>query len=779
MSDEIRNPDTNDTLQETADEALNTATNSGEEALNTATNSGEEVLNTATNSGEEALNEELNDLKDLFQQEWNKATAEAESPAMPEIQALDDTPDPEDADDSEEEEERTALNGETAVETKKKKKEKKDKKHSKAPLVIIIVLLVLLLIPLSLYVVISVKAPTFPNFISAYAKAISAKEYDERIAGYESALSYCEEGSGLEKMKQSIYEEIVLLKCETEGYESAYTYMKDNMTEDMLQNTKSKEFAEFLAAGKAVDAIADGAYDAVKEAVSSAGSAENADYDAVMKSLNTPDVLTATVGDILKTLAEGVEAEKDGLGEDNLNNVMTGYLSAYNSFKAIGADAQKLLEIAIAKLFNAGYISETNTLITNYFTDEMLANIRTEEFKTVQTRMETLKNIDADVFSVAKALFENNTVSDDDIKDALGLTIPDTDAAVIIGIARNVIDALQAEKDKRLTTAAASLVKALQSLSSLGLSVNDVSEKLIMLYLQTGNDQNAGEVRQTYITDEALANGSDELKAAVQMLDDLSAGQTAAAEVVSSYFTNHIYHGAELDKEAVNAALDSLTATNDAPYVSAFAAYFKYLAEEYTDADPETLRGYITEFSKYFRDYPAFYDMLIADTYKMQGNYAQARTLAEQVLEINADDDDANAMVAFTLRASGKLDEALAAAEKGVEMSGTVNRSGYEATVCYMLKGDFASAFNYAKKLYDDNLASGTLTKDHCEAVLLIAALYETDDAAVQAELESYQTQVEDLYANNDVTADEKVQKVIDGKLTLEDLFMKEPYTVR
>ena len=34
MSDEIRNPDTNDTLQETADEALNTATNSGEEALN-------------------------------------------------------------------------------------------------------------------------------------------------------------------------------------------------------------------------------------------------------------------------------------------------------------------------------------------------------------------------------------------------------------------------------------------------------------------------------------------------------------------------------------------------------------------------------------------------------------------------------------------------------------------------------------------------------------------------------------------------------------------------
>ncbi len=766
MSDEIKNPETNVTPQEIA-----------EEALDAARDNAEETLDAAKSSGEEALSEELNDLKDLFQQEWNKATAEAEMPDMPEIQALDDDPDPEDADDNEDE--NAAPSGEAAGETKKKKKEKTKKKHGKAPLVVIIVLLVVLLIPLCLYVAVSIKAPTFPNFISAYSKACFAKDDDERIAGYENALSYCEDGSGLEGMKQTIYEELVVLKCRTEGYGSAYSYMNSNMTEDMLKKAKSKEFAEFLAAGEAVNGIADNAYDALKEAVAAAGSADAVDYDAVMKSLNTPDMLTSAVSDILKTMANGIEAEKDGLGEDNLNNVMTGYLSAYNSFKSIGADGQKLLEIAVAKLFNAGYISETNTLIGNYFTDEMLANIRTEEFKAVQTRMETLKNVKADVYSVAEALFENNTVSDDDIKDALDLSVPDADAAVLIGIARNVINALQAEKDKRLSTAASSLVKALQSLSSLGLNVNDVSEKLIMLYLQTGNDQNAGEVRQTYITEEALASGSDELKAAVQMLDDLSAGQTAAAEVVSSYFTNYIYNGAELDKEAVNAALDDLTANNDAPYVSAFAAYFRYLAEEYTDADPETLRGYITEFSKSFTDYPAFYDMMIADTYRLQGNYALAKAFAEQVLNINADDDDANAMVAFALRTEGKLDEALAAAQKGVEMSGTVNRSGYEATVCCMLKGDFASAFDYAKKLYDDNLANGTLTRDHCEAVLLIAALYETDDADIQAELESYQAKVEDLYANNDVTADEKVQKVIDGKLTLEDLFMKEPYTVR
>ena len=175
----------------------------------------------------EALKGELDGLRDLFQQEWDRTVAESES--KPPIQELEYEPE-EDEDEPEEE----SGSEDAAEEEAKEKKEKKKKKGGKALLVVLIIVLVLILIPLIAYFVISLKVPSFNNFMSAYTNAAAATEPAEKIEYLESALSYCDEGTILESMQQTIKEDIALATCEASGYAAARTYVDANFTDEML-----------------------------------------------------------------------------------------------------------------------------------------------------------------------------------------------------------------------------------------------------------------------------------------------------------------------------------------------------------------------------------------------------------------------------------------------------------------------------------------------------------------------------------------------------------------
>ena len=768
MSDEIKNPDLNE------DTAAGSAQPDGEDLLEEAQQDGANLLNEELQNADAALNNELNDLKDLFQKELDKAIAEQDAPTEPVIQALDDTPDPEDAEENEEDDE-AALNGASASDKKKKEKRAK-KKRSKAPLIIVIVLLVLIIVPLAGYVFMSVKAPTFPNFISAYAKALSAKEPAEQIAAYENALSYCEDGSGLEFNRQSLHETLVLLKCEAEGYASAYSYMTANMSEEEQKASRSKDFKAFLAVSDSVNAIADGAYEATDRAVTAAGSADKVDYDALAKELGAPDLIVSDVAEILRNFAKGIETEHNGNFKEDFNTIMSAYFGAVSDFRGLGADTQKLMETAIVKMYNGGFISEAVNFINNYFGEEMLSNVRTEEFKAMQAQIEALKAVDIDLYSVAAALFQNNTVAPEDIKAAMDLSIPDKDAAVLTDIAISIVDALQAEKDKNLTKASAGLNEALNAVTALDLPTAGLVEKLLGLLLQTGNDQNAVSLRTSKIDDAALENGSAELKALVEKIDAIKNGQSAAENAL-----NGLYSGNESPTKAdVIAAMDALESGSKDKYEIAYAEYYKYLAESRLgDTDNAAALKYLQAFSKAFTEYPAFYNTLLAEAYRMEGNYDKVLEVANQTLAYNIGDDYANGMVALILRIRNDLDGALAAAEKGMELSDTVFASAEQAVICHMLKGDLEKAFQLAKQLYDTNTQTQMLTLNHCDYILLIAASYDGSDAALKEEIDSYKAQVEELYANNGITVDENVQSVIDGSTTLEDIFTEEPYAIR
>ncbi len=772
MSDEVKNPGAEPLTPEEMPAAQAPA---AEEAA--AAEEAQAAAEAAVESGApeeaaaDAQEKELNDLRDIFQKEWDKALSESQ--LEPPIQALDYSAPEEEAPEEETPEDETQSEAQPA----KAKKEKK--KRGKAPLVVLIVLLVLLLIPLSAYVFVTIKVPTFNSYFSAYAQSLKAEDPADKLSLLEEALGYCEEGSPLESQRQGLIEEIVLLKCKTDGYAAAVAYADENLTDEMRQKPENKEFAAFLEASGKIDAVADAAYDAVAEKFAAVSSAEDIDYDAVANALETPDLMRTEVLEALKHIGAALAAESEfkaaeKKGADGFDTAMTEFLAAQRGFTALGANGQNLLEHAAVSLYANGFVYETTVLIENYFTEEMLADIRTEEFADMSASLEALKNVDEDVYAVALALFENKTTAADDVRAALHTTLPDAQKNVLVKLAQGVIAALKAEEEKNLTMAQKGLTESINTLGALGMNTVGAAEKLIGLYLTTGDEQSAHSVRETYVTAETLENASDGLKSVVKTIDDIYAAESAVNEVFSPFYSNMYYSGEPLDKEEIGAALDQLLTPEADDYLTAYVYYFKYLTEGFTDADEKTMIEYLREFAKAFTEYPAFYNSMMAECYRMRGDYAEAEALADEALKINAADDYALSLKAMAERIKGNVKEALKLAENGVKLSGTVNNCAREALICYLLQGKPAKAWNYAKQLYDNSL-----TLDNCEYVLLTGSIAEKADEAVKNEINEYTAKVEEVLANNNAQAGEKAQGILNGELTMEDVFLRSPYYLR
>lgn len=733
MSDEIKNPD----LPETPNDASDTPQPS------------------------EALQGELDGLRELFQQEWDRTVAESES--QPPIQDLEYEPEGED-----EPEEETEETEETQEPVKEKKPKKK---RGKALLVVLIIVLVLVLIPLIAYFVISIKVPSFNNFMSAYTNAAAAKEPEDRISYLEDALGYCEDGTFLDSMKQSIMEDIAVAKCEASGYAAAMSYVDANFTEEMLAKPYSKEFKELLAVADQTGAIADGAYDAVKAAVDKAGGGE-IDYGAIADSLGAPALIREDVKTILGYLGSSLTEEAklgDTVDAETIDPVMTNYLTAVQGFDNLGADTQKLLEIAATKLFDYGLIYEANALIENYFDEDMLASPKTEAFTEMKSKLEAISKLDVDVYAVAQGLFENDTDSAEEIKNALDLSLPDAQAQVIVTAAGDIIDGLKLEAEKDLPKAAESFTTALNTLSALGLNVNGLCGKLMTLHMQLGDPQGAFTVRETYLP-EAIDGTDEALAATVKEIDEINAAVSAVEEVFYPYYYGY-YYGTPIDKDALYGELDALLENEPTEYLTAYVSFFKFYGESMTTADNDVMEQYLSEFSKTFAAYPALYASQLGEIYRIEGKYDKAEALADEVLAVNAADDYATAIKSLAKRISLNVDDALGIAKAGYERSDDADYCAREYVICSILKEDYEAAFDVAAQLYDN-----WLTYDNLEYIIIITSFYESDDADTQARLDEYREKAEQTLDEAGVTIRETAQKLIDGKLTVIQVFLEDPY---
>ena len=719
-------------------------------------------------AADDALNNEIQGLRDLFQAEWDKSVAEAQE--HPPIQALDYTPEEDEEEEDGADEEKDGEEEPAPEESEKPKKEKK--KRGKALLVVLIVLLVLILIPLITYFVISIKVPNFNNFISAYANSLSAEGSDAKIAYLEEALDYCGEGTVLEKCKQTIYEDLTVLKCETDGYAAALSYMQSNMTEEMLAKPESKEFKEFLQIGEKVGPIADGAYEAVSKAYDKAGD-NGIDYGAVADELGTPAMIKNDVVTALKSIGSAIEAEHADAETFDIETVITGYLTAVQNFKTLGADAQGLLEQCAVKLYDNGNVYETTVLLENYFDEDMLKKAKTEAFAGVLEHIDALKNVDADIYGVTKNLFDNNNTTPEEIKNALGLTLPDAETNVLVDVARTIVQGMECEKAKDIPNAQIAYNDALNVLTALGLDADALAGRLINIDLLLGDEQSAYQVRSEAFGEDT-AFDDEELAATVEKIDAIYAAVTAGEEVFYPYYSNY-YYGTELDKEALNADLDALLTEDADEYLTAYVNYFKFFGENFTDSDTDTMAKYLEEYKKPFADYPAFYASLLGEIYKMQGKFDKVEAIADEVLAQNVADDYANSVKSMVRRVSLNVDEALEIAEKGVELSGgQMLYCAREAVICCLLKEDYETAIQYAAELFDSSL-----TYDNVEYIMLITSFYDGDDPEVQAMMDDYRAQADQVYDSYGIELGEKAQALIDGTTTMVKVFLEAPYYLR
>lgn len=721
---------------------------------------------------EEALNDELNNLRDIFQQELQKTIEESEE--EPVIQELDEDGEIDDEADDNSDDESDQSNNSDSKKKKKKKAKKEEKKRSRIPLVILIIVLIILIIPLLAYFIFSVTVPNFTTLISAYSVALSAETDEQKLAAYEDVASLCEEDGAPEWFAQTIYEEIVVLKCKTEGYAAALQYMQKNMTEEMTSNAKSKEFKDFMKIGDTVNRVAENAFDKTAEALQTAGSPSEMDFEALASDIGAHDLIKKDVASALTYIAEGMALEKIADTEELFMDAVTDYLRAAYLFSSLGADTDVMYENIAVNVYNAGYLYETIYIINNYLDEEQLSSPKTDEFSSLLKDIDALKTLDIDVYSVALSCYENGTLADADIKNAIKANLPDSVKGAIANIAKTIIEGIEGENEKNLTKAGNRYSQALTTLEAIELDAAPLAMRLISIYLQNGDTQSANSLKEAYITDELLENQSEEYRAMIDELTKLYSAQYTVNEAFLPFYSDAYYNGGQLDKEAVNAALDELLTDEADEYILAFVSYYKYLAEGFTDENTDIMLKHLLDFAEKMENYPVLYGISLAEVYRMSGDYEKAEEVAKEILEINIADDYSNSLIAFVNRINGNTDEALKAAEKGMALSDDSYYCPFEAIIDLILIEDYEKAFDYAKSIYDPS----NPTRDICEYIKIIAALYSGDNEELTDELESYAAEIDNLFETYGVPLSDNTQKIINGTLTPYDVFMTAPYAL-
>ena len=550
-------------------------------------------------------------------------------------------------------------------------------------------------------------------------------------------------------------------------------YVEEKMSEEMIANAKSDEFKELLKVKDVINDVAGKAFEQTAAALDTAKSPADMDFDALANALGTPEIVKNDVIAALKNLAEGMAAEKIADTRELFTDAVSKYFAAISAFKSLGADTAAMNENIAVKAYDAGYLYETTYIIDNYIDEEQLDSPRTESFAAVLNDVNSLKGADIDVYGTALACYNNKTYSDSDLKDALNTNVPEKIKASLVDLAKTVIEGIESENEKNLTKASARYSEVLSTLEAFGLDASGLAKQLIGVCLKTGDTQNANTLKETYITDEVLADSDDAFKAQIDELTKLYDAQYAVNEVFYPFYYNAYAYGGELNKDEINAALDELVTDDADDYLKAFVSYYKYLAEGFTDEDTDTMLKYLNEFASQMKDYPVLYGSSLAEVYRMSGEYDKAEETAKQILDINIADDYANSIMALSSRIKGDADKALEIALKGTELTDSSNYCAAEAVIGLMLKGDFEKAFSFAKDLYEANM-----TIDNCEYIKIIAALYKGSDEDLKKEIDSLNADVDTVFQNYSITLSEKAQGIIDGTLTLEDVFLKAPYSL-
>ncbi|MBR0509945.1 MAG: hypothetical protein IJJ85_07480 [Clostridia bacterium] len=697
----------------------------------------------------------------------------------PEIQDLDDS-----AADGDEEEEADA-DYRTIGDDEEEDEPPKKKRRSKTWIVVLSVFIALLLILiLGAYTVISMTTPSFAEFAGAYTTAkLKAKDDDAKLEAYTEALANCDEESLIRFLRQDLLENIVVLTSKTQGYTTAYSYMQANMSEEMIANPKNKDFKSFLEVSDKIDAVADSAFEVVAASVGGAATAESFKAESAAKQLDIPDIIHDGVMDALTTLANGIAAENAATDKEGLKNAYVSYIEAARAFQTLGANATGLFETITQKLYSNGFGYEAKMLISNFLSSDENYSPNAE-MQAVISGLDAIAQSDIDVYSLAESAYSSKKTDEASIEKSISGSLPAEAKKCVALIVQTIAEGMEAKAEKNLTKASGRFSTATSATEELGLDCSELYKETFALFYELGDLQSAKTIADTYLTDDAADDAAEDetedgtgKKADVNNaavlgdFNEIYEAMNTVDEVFYPFYANYYYYGTQINKDEVLTALDALRTDDASKLLIAMVDYYTFLAYNFTeqeDAGYEALERACAA----LKDHPLICDRNLLQSYIQRGRYDDAKKIADEILAINVADDSANCALALILRTNNDLDGALAAAEKGVELSATYSNSADEAALCALLKKDYPTALKYASESFKN-----TPTMSNVCYLKLLGKFYTSPSKEDKELLSQSVKDVDDILEKNSVTLPEKIQAILDGSSSLEDVFLTEPFT--
>ncbi len=709
-----------------------------------------------------ALNEELEALRETFQEKYDETVEEAAS--MPVIQELEEGEEEEEPEEEEEE----------APEASQEKAPKKKKKVGKIIAITIPVLLLLAVVgSLAGFFVASIANPNFSTFVSIYAQAGAAEDYKSRVTYLEQALTYCSDKDSTFQMAMasSIQEEIAVALYEGEGFSSAYSYMQTEMSEEQLKNPVSAEFRKLVAVIDDVNELALNAFSKVYENLGDAK--EVPQYTVLAQGLNVPAGVKESVKEILSTIAEGYIANRAADGIEDSISAMNYYASAYSALISLGADSGALAEKMCVDLYNKGYVLEAVSFASVSIDPE-----KTEfsaEFTEFRTKAAAYEALEINVIAIAQDLLANEKTEKADIAAELEKNeeLTDEQLKLLTYMVAYAIEAVEAENANNLTDASSKYATLTSVLEAFGMDDVTAHIKTAKTIFETGNLSDASTLITSYLTEEMMADATEEQKADYDRMTAVINALNATSEIFSPYYSEYYSNGTAIDVDALKAEMDELIADSDDAYLEGFVNYCLYIAVISTG---ETSKGktYLDAMSTLMPDLPFIYGYSYVADYIEAGNFTAAYNYAKKLLQVNVADEYANSIVSLYARVQGDLDAAEEAALKGIEYSGsTTGDCAQQLVIVDLLKGDYETAFGYLSGLY-----SAAQTMESYELVLIFDALYDGDNADITASLAEMVSMVEQTYSYYGITSYPETAAIVDGSKTLKDVFMSGDYTI-
>lgn len=215
--------------------------------------------------------------------------------------------------------------------------------------------------------------------------------------------------------------------------------------------------------------------------------------------------------------------------------------------------------------------------------------------------------------------------------------------------------------------------------------------------------------------------------------------------------------GALADKEFT---IDSMTGGDDetVTYDKAGVLFSQFMfAYAYSDYDSA-----YEAISALWENYPEYIQMFgyeFAVIEIQSGNYKNALKIAEAVKANNAEDSSPYVVYAYCERMKGNFDKAIKYSEDGIALDSGNPDLYRQKGIALMLKGDYSGA----KKEFETGLS---ISEYGVLYYTYLVALNELGDTETFEEIKS-------VLDNAGLTAPEKIQDYLDGKITVKQIFME------